>query len=499
MPIRHSAVRPICSALAVACAAAGAAPAAETIMPMGDSITAGVDYHTHAAGGYRDPLRADLRAAGIAFHFVGATTTNASPALTDGGDDHHNGYGFYRVDNLLDNLDGNAQPNPGDGNAGGWWLSGGHGSGRAAVSPDIVLLQIGTNDVLQHFDRQTANATDALFVADLEGRLGTLVDAIHRLSPHTVVLVAAIPPIAQAASLEAEIAQYDAWIRATLVPARDYTRFVDNHGPFLQADGSVDPALLGADHIHPNRYGYAAIALQFARAIEEVAGARVAGHALTVQGGTGGGTYPAGTVVPIRAGEGAAGEKAFAGWAPATDALYNAFAPVTLVTMPAADATVAARTGAAGGPLVPDGTYAISSYFDGLAMAATGTDAGAAVQQLAGDGPGRRWTVTNLGGNVVELAIAGSGNALQAAGGATAAGTALEIAPYTGAAAQKWTVTPAPDTFALVNAATGLAVTVNGYSTAPGAPLVQFTANCPVIQAWRFMPVADAAGGHPGP
>ncbi|MCE0484830.1 MAG: hypothetical protein LV479_11410, partial [Methylacidiphilales bacterium] len=44
-----------------------------TIMPLGDSITDGVDFFTDSAAGYRDPLYRDLTATGVSFNFVGVS------------------------------------------------------------------------------------------------------------------------------------------------------------------------------------------------------------------------------------------------------------------------------------------------------------------------------------------------------------------------------------------------------------------------------------------
>ncbi|MCE0522098.1 MAG: hypothetical protein LV480_04230, partial [Methylacidiphilales bacterium] len=111
--------------------------ASSTIMPLGDSITVGVDFFTDSAGGYRDPLYRDLTATGVSFSFVGASNASSTSELTASGNAYHNGFSGYRIDQIQTNLNGNSGDS---GNLGGYWLTGGNGTGRGAVTPNIVLL-----------------------------------------------------------------------------------------------------------------------------------------------------------------------------------------------------------------------------------------------------------------------------------------------------------------------------------------------------------------------
>jgi hypothetical protein len=473
--------------------AAAAAGGPVTIMAMGDSITAGADYQTHAVGGYRDPLYHDLVADGVSFTFIGASNANPSAALSAAGDTYHNGYGFYRIDNLADNINGNVQPNPGDGNQGGYWLTGGNGTGRAAMAPTYLLLQIGANDILQHFDSLNASPSEAQFRTDMQTRLHDLVVAIHGLCPNTVILVAGTPPFNNSAADDDEILAYDTWIANTLVPSLGYTRYVDNYHPFLNADNSVNGALLGADNVHPTVYGYAVIALDFADALAHEIGATPAGYALQVDSGSGGGTYPAGTVVTVAA-DAALANQQFQNWTPASAALYNPYAAVTTVTMPAAATHLTPVYASTGSPIIPDGVYQVVSYYDGLSMTAAGTGDGQSVQQQTYLGTAaQQWQVTNLsaaGTNVVKLTLVGTNEALEVAGGSLAGEAILDVNPYADTTSQQWTVTLAPDRIELVNLASGMNVTVDGYSTASGGQLVQDPGNVsPAIQTWAFYPV----------
>ncbi len=103
------------------------------IMPLGDSITQAngpVTGHPGFPGGYRKKLAELLTAAGINYDFVGSSTVNPAPGI----DPDHNGYPGYRTDQILSNLPS--------------WLS--------TSNPDIVLLHIGTNDLLQHYSTEYA-------------------------------------------------------------------------------------------------------------------------------------------------------------------------------------------------------------------------------------------------------------------------------------------------------------------------------------------------------
>ena len=76
-----------------------ASAAAITIMPLGDSITAGYtgDPSQDAPGGYRNNLYADLTADGIDINFVGTSTQNPSPLLTANNETENEGASGYLI------------------------------------------------------------------------------------------------------------------------------------------------------------------------------------------------------------------------------------------------------------------------------------------------------------------------------------------------------------------------------------------------------------------
>lgn len=461
-----------------------------TIMPVGDSGTIGADFYTGISGGYRDSLAKDLAAANISFTFVGACNLNSTPALTASGNDHHNGYGFYRVDGILNNLNGNGQPTPGDSNQGGYWLTGGNGTGREPVSPDIVLLEIGANDLIQHYD-PLPNPKPNQFIPDLEKRLNTLVTTFHTLSPHTIIMVAGIYPFNNSPEFNTQIKAYNDYIKKTLVPSLPYTRFVDQYSSFLKPDGTVDGALLGTDNVHPTRYGYPVLARNWAAAIIAQQGSKPTLYSLTVNNGTGSGSYPAGTIVTVSST--VPKGKQFAGWSEPTTALSNPYWPAATFVMPAAATTLTSNSGPTGVPVIPDGIYNISSFFNGLSVSSADTASGSLIQQQPFTGAAtQKWKLTNLGNNVVELSLDGTDQALEIADSSTAVGGKLDIASYTGAKNQQWTLTHTLGTTQIVNVNSGLVVNISGYQMEPGGQLVQNTAGYIANQIWAFFPVPKA-------
>jgi lysophospholipase L1-like esterase len=239
-----------------------------TIMPLGDSLTAGVGSAN--GSGYRYPLYEDLLhdpnfpGGSASFQFIGSTTsgTDSTGTLAAAGDAHHNGYGHYQIMDINDNLNGDVQPVAADDNEGGYWLP-----PDAPVKPSYVLLMIGANDFLQQ------NYTD------IDQNLTTLVEHIHMLSPTSEILIAGTIPIdgnmadpygdrGMSAGYYPLVLDYDNFIENTLVKELPYTGYVDQVDNFLNPDGTINSSLYSADGIHPNDTGYAAIANTWDEAID---------------------------------------------------------------------------------------------------------------------------------------------------------------------------------------------------------------------------------------
>lgn len=202
--------------------AAKASQQAIRIMPLGDSITYG--QGSSNGGGYRWPLWKALNARGARVTFVGSMRTG--PLL-----------GFVR----------NNQGMP------GWtirqlsahvvdWLT--------VYQPQVILLQIGTNDFVKHDDPAHAPA-----------RLHSLLDQITTTAPEAIVIVAQITPLNRGPHLSAEVQAYNAAIPA--IVAEEVAR--GRHVKMVDMYHAVSPALL-VDGIHPDDQAY----LRMAQAWEKV-------------------------------------------------------------------------------------------------------------------------------------------------------------------------------------------------------------------------------------
>jgi len=207
-----------------------------SIMPLGDSITDGLaasHFCCGVPGAYRINLDGHLRAAGYAFDFVGSRMSGPQP------DKDHEGHPGYRIDEVHAGGDEGA-----DTGVNGW---------LTARPANVVLLMIGTNDILQNFNVPTA-----------PDRLSALIDRIIELRPTADIYVASIPPLVGAkATLNAKVLTYNAAVRdvvAARAAAGKRVRFVDVY-PAL---GTGD---FGSDGIHPNRAGHDKIANVWAGAL----------------------------------------------------------------------------------------------------------------------------------------------------------------------------------------------------------------------------------------
>jgi lysophospholipase L1-like esterase len=249
------------------------------VWPLGDSITLGASWPRSAPGGYRTGLDEILTHDGYVHAFVGTSTANSSPTLDADDAQAHDGHGGYRVDQVLRDLDGLAHASTDDG---GHWLTG--RGRRAGLRPDVALIHLGTNDIVQRWDTRRfptrtgrADLTDARqrrqFVEDLTARLATLVLRIHALRPRCRLVVATAVPI--------DLQPLGAVSAAYAVEVRDLVSSLSRrHLPVELADlyaaftadtvpgTPVVPGLLSKDGIHPTAAGYAVMARIFAAATE---------------------------------------------------------------------------------------------------------------------------------------------------------------------------------------------------------------------------------------
>jgi lysophospholipase L1-like esterase len=203
------------------------------VMPLGDSITAGLTLASYVPGGYRQELSTKLTALGCSFHFVGSANTYATAELAAANNDFHEGHGGYTIQQIINGVQ-NAN-----------WLS---------VNPDIVLLHIGANDMLS---ADVATAPD---------RLDALLGIILAKKPEAKIIVAKIiggstvGNDSRAAAYDSAVATYNAAI-AQKVAARDslgeHVSLVDMYSLLnIQNQTNSLGQSLYSDISHPSQVGY---------------------------------------------------------------------------------------------------------------------------------------------------------------------------------------------------------------------------------------------------
>ncbi|MGB8355630.1 MAG: GDSL-type esterase/lipase family protein [Chthoniobacteraceae bacterium] len=214
------------------------------VMPLGDSITLG---KKGMVGGYRKILYEWLIESGYAITYVGKQNIPGNPkypaACSDGSIPYHEGYGSIRTDMVLTGGTVERQTAPP------------LATTLEKFKPDVVLLMIGTNDILQSWQLDT-----------LEERLGKIIDAIYASNPKTMVLVASIAPIGgwTYVAKETRATAYNAAIPGIVARQQALGHaigFVDIHQA-MSAKGA-----LGNDMVHPSDMGYALMAQAWYKAL----------------------------------------------------------------------------------------------------------------------------------------------------------------------------------------------------------------------------------------
>ncbi len=214
------------------------------IMPLGDSITEGKFY---PAGGYRILLQQRLKVLGYAVRFVGkedsgqpGNETGFSQGMTN---PNHEGYGSFRIDEA-------------DG--------GGSEEGHAAPPitqtlandrPDVILMMLGTNDVLQQHD-----------LGGLLGRLDGLVGHVFSAQKTVTLVIASITPLSDR-SRDAVAQTYNSGI--PLIIAKYRARGVKII--FADMHGALDPDADLSDGVHPTASGFQKMADVWTTALTGIA------------------------------------------------------------------------------------------------------------------------------------------------------------------------------------------------------------------------------------
>lgn len=198
------------------------------IMPLGDSITAGVaGKNDRESGGYRTELWNQFIAEGLPVKFVGSMSSGP----TSLGEKDHEGHPGWTIRQIARSVD--------------VWLK--------ELQPDIILLMIGTND------------TKKSSLRTMVDELSNLIDQITAILPDAQLLVASIPPIHPAVKPLSRVLRAMYFNEAipgivnVKVAEGKKVGFVDMRS--LSVDGLTSSVSLYTDNgLHPNAQGYQQIA-----------------------------------------------------------------------------------------------------------------------------------------------------------------------------------------------------------------------------------------------
>lgn len=211
------------------------------VMPLGDSVTDGFAL----PGGYRAPLYTKLQQAGIDTLFVGDHQNNPTASLTAAGQQRHSGHSGWVVDGTISPTRNGLAENIAT------WLA----PSRTPIDPDIVLLMIGTNDVIDNL--QLAQAPDR--IGDLITRIVSPDDG---LAPDAHLILGSLIPNRQSGK-QAPTDALNAALPGLVAEHQqlgESVSFVDVASYVTTADMS--------DLYHPNATGAAKIADAFLGGIQ---------------------------------------------------------------------------------------------------------------------------------------------------------------------------------------------------------------------------------------
>ncbi len=208
-------------------------------MPLGDSITAGTG--SSDGGGYRVELFRQAVANSQSITFVGTLASGPTTVSGKPFPRSHEGHSGFVIDTITQRQG----------------LSSVTDAAIARSIPHIVLLMIGTNDIVWK-------------VPDEPTKLGNLIDKIIADAPQALVVVAQIGPSNDDART-ALIRAYNDGIPAVVqarVAAGKHVAMVDMFTPFV-SNPNYKTALL-SDEVHPNSAGYVIVGQTWYQAIQSV-------------------------------------------------------------------------------------------------------------------------------------------------------------------------------------------------------------------------------------
>lgn len=194
------------------------------ILPLGDSITEGIGQDLGMGGGYRAPLFGLAVGADKDITFIGRRTGQGPDAVNGATfPRNHEGYSGHTIDMLMGEMDG-------------WPFDG---------EPHIILLHIGTNDIV----RQPDGITE---------RLGTLLDRLLEGNPQALLVVSTIIPLS--------FGSVDSYNQA--IPGVVQSRVEAGAHLILVDQFTGFPTSELGDGVHPNEAGYSRMAGVWFEAIE---------------------------------------------------------------------------------------------------------------------------------------------------------------------------------------------------------------------------------------
>jgi lysophospholipase L1-like esterase len=211
------------------------------IMPLGDSITQGVEngsdsWTTDSMVGYRQDLYLSLIKR-YNIHFVGTLSNGtASPFQFD---TYHDGWaGFSAVIQNYLNDWGSLYNGPKNSinNGVSQWL--------AQTRPDIVLLHIGTNDL--DFDERPA---------DIANDVGMVLDKIRSYNPDVLVILARIINRVPGATHIQDTTDYNSYLQAMVSNRPDAAKI-----RIVDMESALNYSTDMSNELHPNDLGYSKMA-----------------------------------------------------------------------------------------------------------------------------------------------------------------------------------------------------------------------------------------------
>lgn len=184
------------------------------ILPLGDSITWGIQYD----GAYRVQLFSKALADNHKITFTGSVSNGPNMVNNQPFPKSNEGHSGWRIDQITGLI-----PKP-----------------ALDTLPHIVLLMIGTNDVYAASGQAT-----------MPERLGTLLDKLIGAAPNALIVVAKITPLNNAGS-NATIKTYN-----DAIPGLVQTRAAAGKHIILgDMNTGFTSGMLSSDSVHPNKSGY---------------------------------------------------------------------------------------------------------------------------------------------------------------------------------------------------------------------------------------------------